>query len=85
MRQKNEDPVTLIKWRGDTYITGACLLSRINVQFLSDLCNNTLNNLKVSIKMTQVLNNPKMSISNQSFIQKLGFVLLKLENTLDAA
>lgn len=79
----SSNPVTIIEWPGTTTITGACLVARINLQFINALCNNFATNLKVALQATKVLSESKLERSNKNQVQRFTYVCLKLENSFD--
>ena len=72
-------PVTVIPWAGKAHISGAFLLSRINLSFINQTCSRFSSDLDVATQVARVLADSKMIGSTTNQVRRYGFVMLKLE------
>lgn len=72
-------PVTINPWRGHARISGAFLLSRVNLQFLNETCSKYSSDLDVATQVVNVLAETELKGITKNQLNKYGFVLLKLE------
>ena len=72
-------PATVIPWKGHAHISGAYLLSRVNLNFFNHTCSKFAADLKVATQVASVLTQTKLIGSTINQVRRYGFVMLKLE------
>jgi len=70
-----------VNWKGNATITGACLITKININFLHELCSNLINASQITVKVTLVLKQSELIDRNADYVQRLTYLTLKLEKT----
>ena len=73
------EPVTVIPWQGRAHISGAFLLSRINLSFINQTCNAFSSDLDVATQVASVLTNITLKGASNNQVKRYGFMMLKLE------
>jgi len=79
--------ITVTPWDGTVRTTGAFLVSRVNLGFISNTCNKFSSDLDVAFQVATVLENTKLKGTTDNQIKRYGYILFKLEielkNVLD--
>ena len=72
-------PVTVTPWEGVVHISGAFLVSRLNLKFLNETCSRYSVDLDVASQVVQVLADTQLIGSSENQLKRYSFLLLKLE------
>jgi len=72
-------PVSTIPWEGRAHISGAYLLSRINLNFINSTCTKFKSDLDVATQVARVLTNTQLNGATTNNIRRYGFSILTLE------
>lgn len=72
-------PVTVLPWPGSAHISGAFLLSRINLSFLKQTCDKFSSDLKIATQVATVLTDTNLRGATNNQVKRYGFIILKLE------
>ena len=73
---------TLIRWRGKGQITGAFLLSRLNLDFINNTCTKFIYALEKAEQVSLVLEKTELKGSSTHQQRRYGFTLLRVESEL---
>jgi len=72
-------PVSVIPWKGRAHISGAFLLSRINLNFINTTCSKLKSDLTVTTQVIKVLTDTKLVGATTNQVRQYGFSILRLE------
>ena len=73
---------TLIPWLGRGKVTGAFLLTRLNLDFINDTCNRYINTLEKATQVSMVLEKTELRGTSSHQQRRYGFTLLRVESEL---
>ena len=71
-------PLTIHQWSGKASITGAIVLSRLNLNFLNDTCTYLASELETAAQVAQVYANTKLAGVTNNQVNQYGALLLTL-------
>ena len=72
--------VTHVSWSGYSKITGATLLSRVNIEFLNKSCNMFSKNLLVATQVTSILSDTKLTKASPDQVRRFGYTFIRIES-----
>ena len=83
-RSRARDPVptssTLIPWEGTARISGAFLLSRINLDFINETCTKFASMLETATEVAQVLEKTQLVGTSSNQQKRYGYTFLRMDS-----
>ena len=74
-------PVSVAEWPGMARLSGAYLLSAVNLQFIDSLCQTFATNLNVASQAVQLLESTVSNFTSQ--VKEISFLALRVENSIE--